>query len=151
MDTLAFLQRLQELGFLFHGSPLCLEEIEPRKGRDNTSEIGRQTAVYAANDYRLAVVKAVLRPCAKDSSYGWSRAKAGLLYVRGYGVDCGAGYVHVLNAYDFHEVWEAKKFEIISFTSVRPVQVIAVNEKSMMSLPNSTFEIAKDFLTPPNF
>ena len=151
MMALEILRGLQGSGFLFHGSPLLLTEIEPRIGRDQTSKIGRRTAVYAARDYRLAVVKAVLRPCRKLWSYGWNPYPSGTLRVRGEGVACGDGYVHVLDAADFCELRDENKMEIVSFVAVKPVCVISVGKQCLLALPDTTLEIAEDFLTPPNF
>ena len=150
MHIIARLHALQEVGLLFHGSPIRLTVIEPRAARDHTSEIGKLIAVYAADDYRLAIVKAIVQQCRPLFSYGW-RLQDEHLHVRGFGVECKNGFVHVLKPDGFREVHDAHKVEIVSFQSVKPVHVFAVNADDLWAMPNCTFELAKDFLTPPNF
>ena len=150
MDINARLQALQEAGFLFHGSAIRLTMIEPRTARDQTSEIGKLTAVYATDDYRLAIVKAVVQQSHSSFCHGW-RLQDEHLHVRGFGVECKNGFVHVLNRNRFRKIRDANKTEIVSFQSVKPVRAFAVSADDLWSMPHCTFELAKDFLTPPNF
>ena len=150
MDICSRLQVLQEAGFVFHGSAIRLTVIEPRKARDQTSEIGRSLAVYASDDYRFAIVKAVVQQCHPSFCYGW-RLQDKHLHVRGYGVECKNGFVHVLQRSGFREIHDSNKTEIVSFQPATPVRVFAVNANDLWAMPNCTFELTKDILTPPNF
>ncbi len=123
-------------GLILHGSKSLLEVLNPRQANDddvNRSHVGKMKGVYGEDtDIRIPIIMALFDE--KDKTKGsmtseYECSSDGHMKVSGKNVFFNKGYVYVLPRETF-EVFEDKEKddrELVSQTSVKPVDIVPIN------------------------
>ena len=132
MDSISKLRKALKQGYLLHGSPHILSELEPQQAHDDETEEGNQVAVYATKNLPIAVFKGLLH--GKGNSYRtgwtWSDSEKRLF---GKNVELANGYVYILDPATFQPSAEDAD-ESFSLVRVVPLEKVEVIPDDLLSL-----------------
>jgi len=132
MQAIKKLERALEQGYLLHGSPYIIGELEPRQAHDEETTDGNQVAVYATKNLPVAVFKGLIH--GKGNSYRtgwtWSDSKKVLF---GENIELEKGYVYILDPATFQQSAEDAD-ESFSLTPVVPFEKVQVVPDNLLSL-----------------
>ena len=111
--------------YLYHGSQYLFEVLMPNQAKDNTS-IGSQLAIYACEDFNLAIPFALPIRWYPDDPTGkrsFSCSNGKVLIEYGYINPNGFGYVYKISSKDFEKIdnrqWvSAKETQILEVTKI---------------------------------
>ena len=125
--TATYLNRLKEMGFLFHGSSNDnIEQLEPRYAYDRYNEVNTDTAVFATDNVTLTVIFGVY-----GGHKGWStHTKKGQVFAKiplrdKELLENTRGTVYVLPKKVFEKIEGTVQYK--SHETVKPVTKVSVS------------------------
>lgn len=125
MNTLDFLEAVQRAaaqGYLFHGSPLKLDVVEPHQAYDLSHIGGCQCAVYATDDPFIALMCSVLHRNSKLWYSAWS-VQDGSYSLQLHNVTLSGGWIYLVRREQFSPVPD-KSAKYISLVACEPAGII---------------------------
>ena len=133
MDSIRKLERALEQGYLLHGSPHILSELEPRQAHDKAKAGGNEEGVYATSNLVIAVWKGVARTTSETGFVGWSWNDNGQKRLYGEYLQLRDGYVYILPPDSFRPIPEDAS-DHVSPTEVTPIQTVRVTPTDLHTL-----------------
>ncbi|HSX39136.1 MAG TPA: hypothetical protein VLI92_00920 [Candidatus Saccharimonadales bacterium] len=124
--TVQYLERLKDLGYLFHGSPKdTITELEPRTSHDPHSKENTDTAVFATNNPTWTVIFGLY-----DRGKTWKTSGIERNIIASIPEEAkeqlkhAVGTVYVLSPETFSESTHLEQYK--SYKPVKPIQKISV-------------------------
>lgn len=144
VEALSHIKNFLNKGYLLHGSQKNLEKIIPKQAVDTDKyEATNMNAVYATDDFRIAIIKALMTGQKRNWTGGYSTENKETMLVHGKNITFKDGYIYVLDPKNFKKIEGADgSTEIISEDEVSPMVKIEITPEILKLIPGIEYNLA---------